>query len=894
VAGRWLWKWILLVLFAARSVAAQPLFVESHDLAGLGGEIYDMLNDHGLGINWIDYNRDTWPDLFVVNGKDSRPHLFRNDGNGTFTKVDELLPDLPNVEMMGSVFADLDNDGDEDLYVFTDYPTQNGNIRGAPPNLLLENRWADNGGLVLPGQKLFVERAVEAGVDDLLPAPGADGPAYRAVTGALFDYDRDGNVDVFVCHWLGFSEAEGHADLRDRLYRNNGDGTFQDVTTSSGLDLGTDPTTRRPCLAASAPHLDGDLWPDLWVGNIHLPLPYQLAQVYQNQGDDGSSCADDHCLLDRTLDSPGVGDDSGAAMGVAVGDIELDGDWDVYISDIYDAGYDAGATPLGNPLYLNTGVGFVFQDNSAAAAGVPAYSSWGVNFFDADQDGYEDLYVGVTGENRPDFFYHNNQDGTFTDIARTAGFFGSTEDTRGSAVADFDHDGDLDLAAVNDGGPLQLFRNVTLSAGHWLQIRLVGTESNVSALGAVVKASAGGRQLMRQVVGGSSAHSEDDLVLHFGLGDATVVDHLQILWPSGRTLDLFDQPVDGSLTLVEDGAGNQAPVLAITAPVGGTAVDKDATVTFTGMAHDAEDGDLTAGLSWTSDVDGVIGSGASFSISTLSEGTHIITAEVSDIGGMSGAYMTTLIVGNATPWVTISSPVDGASFFEGEAVEIAGTATDLEDGDLSPSLSWTSDLEGAIGSGGAISTILSPGPHVLTASVVDSGGLGATKAVSLTVTPRTTVLASGTKLVVTQKKSGPQGLSMLAKDTATVVSPPCEVDGELVIEAIGAGTPATTFPLPANLWKPIKAQKPELGCKYGPGDIVKKVLLKQGKMLKVNAAGSDLIRLASDDPRPVRIELRHGTTRHCVEFGPGNGSLKPRKKLVAKQTGPATACPNGS
>lgn len=892
---RWLRGIALLTpLTLSSALAAQPLFVDVRDAAGVGGDTYNTLTDHGLGVDWIDYNRDTWPDLFVTNGKGSSPHLFRNDGDGTFTKVDELLGDLPDVEMMGAVFADIDNDGDEDIYVFTDYPAVGARYRGGPPNLLLENRWADNGGRVLPGEPLFREVAAVAGVEDLLPVPEVAGPGYRAPTGAFLDYDRDGYVDLFVCHWLGFSEGrEGDPNLRERLYRNNGDGTFLDVTASSGVDLGDDPSTRRPCLAAIAAHLDDDLWPDIWVGNIHLPLPFQLDRILQNQGDDGSSCADDHCFIDRQPDSPGVGDDDSAAMGITVGDIESDGDWDVYVSDLFEY-RDAGTTPFGNPLYLGTGNGIVFQDNSAEAAGVMGSNSWGVNFFDADQDGHLDLFVGTTGDIRTDHFYHGNQDGTFTDVARDAGFFASRADSRGSAVADFDHDGDLDLAVVNQLGPLQLFKNTTSGAGHWLQVRLVGTESNTSALGSVVRVTAGGRQLMRQVIGGSSAHSQDGLVVHFGLGDATVVDHLQILWPSGLVSDLFDQPADSSLTVVENGTGNQAPVVTITGPVGGTVVDEGGAVTFVGMATDPEDGDLTTGLSWTSDVDGVIGSGASFSTSALSKGTHVITAEVADTGGTGGAYLTTLIVGNATPWVTISSPADGASFFQGSTVELAATAMDLEDGDLSASLSWTSDLDGTIGGGGtfAMST-LSPGAHLITASVVDSSVLSASDAIAVTIEPLTTVVPSSAKLVVTQKKTGWQKLSASAKDTATLASMPCAVDGELLIEAIGSGMPPKSFPLPANLWTPIKAKKPELGCKCGPGGVVRKILLKQGKMLALSAAAADLVPLTAD-PWPMRIQLRHGTTRHCLEFVAANGSLKPDKKLVAKQTGPATACPNGS
>lgn len=161
----------------------------------------------------------------------------------------------------------------------------------------------------------------------------------------------------------------------------------------------------------------------------------------------------------------------------------------------------------------------------------------------------------------------------------------------------------------------------------------------------------------------------------------------------------------------------------------------------------------------------------------------------------------------------------------------------------------------------------------------------------MTTLAGTTVFPPGKKLQVKQKKSGAQRLQLLAKDAKIAAALPCEVDGELVIEAVGAGAPPRTFGLDAALWKPIRAPKPERGCKYRKGPIVATVQIKTGKALKIVANADDLGVPLATDPRPVRVEVRHGDRRSCFEFGGTKGSHKADKKLLAKNAGPATACP---
>lgn len=535
-------------LVGAGDLSAQVQMTDVSGAAGLTGTTYISSTDHSLGINWIDVDNDGWPDLFLVGGNPARPlHLYLNQGNGTFAAADALLPSFPDYETSGSVFADYDNDGDLDIFVYTDHSTWDNdpenNPKDGPPNLLLRNRWMENGQRLIDGETLFEDVAAAAGLQMLADPPlGPDYGGHRSKTAGWADVDRDGCVDLYVGQWV--MNSGGDPSNRDRLFRNRCDGTFEDVTAAAGIDDGSDPEAFRAALAFLAGHVDDDLWPDLYVVNAGggaESQPYINDFLFRNLGDG--------TFAEATASQPGIGDDAQAGMGIDVADIDLDGDWDLYISDLRSTTNDA--LPKGNVLYLGNGDG-TFADNSAPQAGVQGENSWGVNFFDADHDGYEDLYVstmnGASGE-LAEMFFINQGDGTFSNVGVTLGM--TTGNARGSAVADYDGDGDLDLAVVNQGGGLQLFRNETASSGHWLQIQLRGAPRNVDAIGTVVEATVDGVTRRRQVKGGSSAHSQDHLVVHFGLGEATAVDSLRVLWPSGSILELTDVAVDQRLRLGE-------------------------------------------------------------------------------------------------------------------------------------------------------------------------------------------------------------------------------------------------------------------------------------------------------------------------------------------------------
>ena len=540
----------------ARPADAVPLaFRDVSIAAGVSGDIYHSLATHSLGVNWIDVNRDGWPDLFAVRGDAGlAPRLFLNRGDGSFEPRHDLLPELPAMEMSGSVFADYDNDGDDDIYVYTDHPEwslQGYNAPDGPPNLLLKNLFSEHGGRVPAAGPLFAEVAADAGVDDLAPAPFGELPAYRTKAANWLDYDRDGCVDLYVGHIVINNEAD--PANRDRLFHNECDGTFTDATDDA-LPLAAD---YRAALVVYGAHLDDDLWPDLYVVNVAgngANRTLHTDQVYRNRGGRFVQVFDDW---------PWIGDDAQAGMGIAAADVDLNGTWDLYITDLLDA-TTLERPPGGNVLYLgDASRAWAWADNKAAGAGVAGTDSWGINFLDADHDGWEDLYVATMVHLNDELLYANNRNGTFTNVAGQAGYDGyDTGASRGSAVADYDGDGDLDIAVVNQHEPhcahrpppscsLQLLRNDTATAGNWLKLRLTGTASNRSAIGALVRVQAGPLRLMRQVTGGSSGHSQNSLVVHFGLGRVDLVDRVEILWPSGARTSWSAQPSDTLIDVVE-------------------------------------------------------------------------------------------------------------------------------------------------------------------------------------------------------------------------------------------------------------------------------------------------------------------------------------------------------
>ena len=511
-----------------------------------------IVESMGGGVAMFDFDRDGWLDLYLLNsstvegalaGK-ARPKaaLYRNLGNGTFREVASAAGLADPGWAMGVAVADYDNDGWDDLYVTC-----------FGPNRLYRNR----------GNGTFEEVTKRAGVGD-----------DRFSTGAAWgDYDRDGDLDLAVTNYVGFSLNDlpqfgkgplcqyknlsvqcgprGLPGAGDSLYRNNGDGTFTNVSAEAGVD----DAAGYYGLGVVWSDLDEDGWPDLFIANDATPNYF-----YRNNRD--GTFREDGLVSGLAVDENGL---EQGCMGVALGDYDRDGRIDLFVTNFAEQ-Y--------NTLYRNLGDG-VFTDLSRAsqvAAGSVPLVGWGTSFFDADHDGWLDLLV-VNGHvypqvegafpggayRQPKLFYRNRGDGTFAEESTTRSTaLAQRRASRGAAWGDYDNDGDLDLLVNElDGSPMLLRNEGGNRAGSWLSLKLEGTRSNRSAIGARVTLRAGSRRYVDEVRAGGSYLSHSDRRLHFGLGLATHVDEIQIQWPSGTVETLPRQDVNQFLTLREPAGENR-------------------------------------------------------------------------------------------------------------------------------------------------------------------------------------------------------------------------------------------------------------------------------------------------------------------------------------------------
>jgi hypothetical protein len=430
----------------------------------------------------------------------------------------------------GCAAADVDNDGDADLYV-TNFGS----------NRLYRNN----------GNGTFTEIGQKAGVASPLWSTSA----------AFADYDSDGRLDLFVANYVDFAmdnnkwcgdfqrkiRAYCHPDayegLPDILYHNNGDGTFTDVTLKAGL-------TERwgKGLGAVFSDLDDDGDQDLFVAKDSVPNT-----LYRNNGNG--------TFTDVTLDSStGYSEDGKpeAGMGTDAGDYDGDGKFDLFVVHL------SGEV---NELYRNLGrLRFEVATYPAGIASVGVlWVGFGTNFFDYDNDGDQDIYVanGHIIDNIPlfndalsygqrDFLYENVGGGKFREVGRRHGaYFSQAFVGRGMALADMDADGDLDVAVSNSDQRAVLLRNDGGNARHYLRLRLTGTRSNRDAIGAKVTVTAGGKRQVEEVRSGTSYLSQNELTLHFGLGAATKAEKVEIRWPSGKVQVMNGVAADQTLAVKE-------------------------------------------------------------------------------------------------------------------------------------------------------------------------------------------------------------------------------------------------------------------------------------------------------------------------------------------------------
>jgi hypothetical protein len=500
------------------------------------------------GVALIDYDGDGWPDIFFTNaqsvamalaGKKARSALYRNNHDGTFTDVTDKAGVAAPCWAMGAAVGDYNNDGWPDLLV-----TCFGGV------ILYRNN----------GNGTFTDVTKAAGLDkDSMWATGA----------AFGDYDGDGWADLFVSHYVDFSLRDlpqfgslktckylgvdvqcGPRGLKgspDNLYHNNHDGTFTDVSKQSGVG---DPENRFGLTAIwSDFNDDGKL--DLFVTNDGEPN-----YLYRNNGD--GTFIDIAYQAGVAVSEDGV---EQANMGIAFGDYLHTGRTSLLVSH-FDNEYAA--------FYRNDGkMNFTdISDATGIAAASKGYVGWGNGFFDFDNDGWPDFFL-VNGHVypqvdsahtaarylEPKLLFLNQRDGTFRDVSRQAGpAIQVPQVSRGMAMGDLFNDGRVELVVENLIGKPMILRPEGGPPNHWISFQLEGTKSNRLALNARVKITAGDLSQTGEVISGGSYLSQNDLRLHFGLGNHSALDKAEILWPDGATETLTGLAADRFYT-VREGAG---------------------------------------------------------------------------------------------------------------------------------------------------------------------------------------------------------------------------------------------------------------------------------------------------------------------------------------------------
>jgi hypothetical protein len=506
-----------------------------------------LLETTGTGVAAIDYDKDGWLDLFFVNGstlegfpagKAPINQLYRNKGDGTFEDATAKAGLGASGWGQGACVGDYDNDGYDDLFV---------------------SYWGQN--------RLYHNRR-DGTFEEMTSRAHLGNARTRWGTGCAFlDYDRDGRLDLFVanyidldlataptpdsglCRYKGIQVACGPPGLaggRNVLYHNRGDGTFDDVSDQAGITRAKGTYG----LGVSTLDFDNDGWVDVYVANDSNP-----SALYRNNHDG--------TFTDTGVTSGCAYSQDGkpqAGMGVAVGDYDRNGTMDIFKTNF------AGDT---STLYANTGQGLCEDRTFAAGIGINTrWLGWGTGWIDLDHDGWLDLFL-TNGHVYPEVVqlkteagykqrkvvYRNLGNGRFADISERLGEPVTVPKAgRGSAFADFDNDGHIDIAISNVNDRPDLFRLVDTSGHHWTTLTLVGTTSNRNAIGARVRCAAGGAVQWDEVRGGGSYMSQNDFRVHFGVGDAARVDRVTVRWPNGLEESWENLAVD-QFHVLKEGSG---------------------------------------------------------------------------------------------------------------------------------------------------------------------------------------------------------------------------------------------------------------------------------------------------------------------------------------------------
>ncbi len=540
---------VLLALLAAPAAQSQEPRIQFRDVTqatglrfvhnnGAFGKKY-LPETLGPGCAFLDYDNDGAQDILLINGQDwpGRPQrgstlkLYRNNGKGTFTDVTRAAGLAVSFYGMGAAVADYDNDGHVDIFV----------------SALGQSRLFRN-----KGNRTF---------SDVTSAAGLAGPNEFSSSAAWVDYDRDGRLDLFVANYVQWSIAtdlfctldgtrksyctpESYKGASARLWRNLGNGKFADVTRQAGV---LDATSKGLGIAVLDSNLDG--WPDLLLVNDTQPN-----RLYLNTGKGG--------FTERAVGAGVAFSEDGVAragMGTDAADYDRSGYPSILISNFSNQMLS---------LYHNEGNGLFVDEAPRSEVGRASLLTLGFAcfFFDYDLDGWQDIFVAnghieneieriqkrVTYAQPPHVF--RNVRGKFQETTQALGSaFARPRVARGAAYGDMDNDGDLDLLVTTNGGPALLFRNEG-ATNRSLRVKLAGTRSNRSGLGAVVTVAAGGEKQWKMLRSGSSYLSQSELVLTFGTADHAAADSVEVRWPSGAVERLSNVKA-GQWILIEEGKG---------------------------------------------------------------------------------------------------------------------------------------------------------------------------------------------------------------------------------------------------------------------------------------------------------------------------------------------------
>ncbi|HKP12591.1 MAG TPA: CRTAC1 family protein [Blastocatellia bacterium] len=540
---------VTFVEVAARAGLTEPIIY-----GGVDRKKY-IIETNGCGVAFFDYDNDGWVDILLLNGtrlegspqgKAPAIKLYHNNRGGGFTDA-SAGSGLTRTGWASAVtVGDYDNDGNEDLFI-TYY-----------------------------GQNVLYHNDGRGRFSDVTEKAGLATKGTRWGSGCAFvDVDRDGRVDLFVANYLIFDPAavpepgkgpnclwkgvpvncgpKGLPTDTNLLYHNNGDGTFADVSQSSGIGK----TQNRYAMTAIVTDYDDDGWPDIYVACD------STASILYRNNRDGT-------FKDVALEAGAAYSEDGqaqAGMGVAVGDYNGDGFADIFKTHFAD---DLPA------MYKNTGRGFFEDASRAAGFEHTRYIQWGTGMVDLNNDGWPDVFT-VTGNVYPEvekvfkeyphrsprLIYRNLGNGRFKEVTAECGP-GARElhSSRGCAFGDYDNDGDVDVLIMNMNEPPSLLRNdyngARRGANNWLTLKLVGTKSNRSAIGARVRLKVGARQQMQEVSSQSSYYSFNDPRLHFGLGDSPRAEQIEIRWPNGET-EILKGIAANQVVTIKEGAGVQGP-----------------------------------------------------------------------------------------------------------------------------------------------------------------------------------------------------------------------------------------------------------------------------------------------------------------------------------------------